>query len=101
MIGENTGIKSARDIAKVLKASQNSWRLRLNDLGANIGELDDWITRTTHDTDKMSHANKGSRLLADNRLAWVEYIQTRLNLKRTFPNVNDPIEVNKILSRYL
>jgi len=98
MIGENTGIKSARDIAKVLKASQNSWRLRLNDLGANIGELDDWITRTTHDTDKMSHANKGSRLLDDNRLAWVEYIQTRLNLKRTFPNVNDPIEVNKILS---
>ena len=98
MIGENTGIKSARDIAKVLKASQNSWRLRLNDLGANIGELDDWITRTTHDTDKMSHANKGSRLLDDNRLAWVEYIQTRLNLKRTFPNVNDPIEVSKILS---
>ena len=98
MIGEPTGIKNAKDIAKVLKASQNSWRLRLNDLGANIGELDDWITRTTHDTDKMSHANKGSRLLDDNRLAWVEYIQTRLNLKRTFPNVNDPIEVSKILS---
>ena len=98
MLGEPTGVKGAKDIARILKQSQNSWRLRLNDLGANIGELDDWITRTTHDTDKMSHANKGSRLLADNRLAWVEYIQTRLNLKRTFPNVNDPIEVNKILS---
>ena len=56
MIGKSTGIKNAKDIAKVLKESQNSWRLRLNDLGANIGELDDWITRTTHDTEKMANA---------------------------------------------
>ena len=46
----------------------------------------------------MAVASKGSRLLDDNRLAWVEYIQTKLNLKRTFPDVNDPIEINKILS---
>jgi len=98
MIGEPTGVKGAKDIARILKQSQNSWRLRLNDLGANIGELDDWITRTTHNTEKMAAASKGSRLLGDNRLAWVEYIQTKLNLKRTFPDVNDPIEINKILS---
>jgi hypothetical protein len=98
MIGEPTGVKGAKDIARILKESQNSWRLRLNDLGANIGELDDWITRTTHDTEKMAAASKSSRLIEDNRLAWVEYIQTKLNLKRTFPNVNDPIEINKILS---
>jgi hypothetical protein len=36
--------------------------------------------------------------LTDNRLAWVEYIQTRLNLKRTFADVNDPLEISKILS---
>ena len=47
MNGKPTGIKNAKNIAKVLKESQNSWRLRLNDLGANIGELDDWITKTT------------------------------------------------------
>jgi len=98
MIGEATGIKSAKDIARILKESQNSWRLRLNDLGANIGELDDWITRTTHNTEKMAVASKSSRLIDDNRLAWVEYIQTKLNLKRTFPEVNDPIEISKILS---
>ena len=98
MIGEPTGVKGAKDIARILKESQNSWRLRLNDLGANIGELDDWITRTTHDVEKMAAASKSSRLIEDNRLAWVEYIQTKLNLKRTFPNVNDPIEINKILS---
>ena len=98
MIGEPTGIKNAKNIAKVLKESQNSWRLRLNDLGANIGELDDWITRTTHNTEKMANASKGSRLLDDNRAAWVEYTQTKLNLKRTFADVNDPVEINKILS---
>lgn len=98
MIGEPTGIKAAKDIARILKQSQNSWRLRLNDLGANIGELDDWITRTTHNTEKMANASKGSRLLDDNRAAWVEYIQTKLNLKRTFADVNDPVEINKILS---
>jgi len=98
MIGEPTGVKGAKDIARILKESQNSWRLRLNDLGANIGELDDWITRTTHNTEKMAVASKSSRLIDDNRLAWVEYIQTRLNLKRTFADVNDPVEISKILS---
>lgn len=98
MNGKSTGIKNAKNIAKVLKESQNSWRLRLNDLGANIGELDDWITRTTHNTEKMANASKGSRLLDDNRSAWVEYTQTKLNLKRTFADVNDPVEINKILS---
>jgi hypothetical protein len=98
MIGEPTGVKGAKDIARILKESQNSWRLRLNDLGANIGELDDWITRTTHNTEKMAAASKSSRLIEDNRLAWVEYIQTRLNLKRTFADVNDPLEISKILS---
>jgi len=98
MIGEPTGVKGAKDISIILKQSQNSWRLRLNDLGANIGELDDWITRTTHNTEKMAVASKSSRLIDDNRLAWVEYIQTRLNLKRTFADVNDPVEISKILS---
>ena len=98
MLGEPTGVKGAKDIARILKQSQNSWRLRLNDLGANIGELDDWITRTTHNTEKMAAASKNSRLIDDNRLAWVEYIQTRLNLKRTFADVNDPLEISKILS---
>jgi hypothetical protein len=98
MIGEPTGVKGAKDIARILKESQNSWRLRLNDLGANIGELDDWITRTTHNTEKMAAASKSSRLIEDNRLAWVEYIQARLNLKRTFADVNDPLEISKILN---
>ena len=97
MRGEPTGLKQAKDIAKILTTLQKEWRTRLNNLGANIGELDDWITRTTHNTEKMAHASKISRITGDNRVAWREYIKGRLNLQRSFANVSDPIEIDKIL----
>ena len=97
MLGIPTGIKDAKNLAKVLKEFQADLRLRLNDLGANIGELDDWITRMSHDTQKMGRADIGSRLIADNRYAWREYIKSRLDLKRTFRNVNDPKKIDEIL----
>ena len=97
MLGIPTGIKDAKNLAKVLKEFQADLRLRLNDLGANIGELDDWITKMSHDTQKMGRADIGSRLIADNRYAWREYIKSRLDLKRTFRNVNDPKKIDEIL----
>ena len=97
MLGIPTGIKDAKNLAKVLKEFQADLRLRLNDLGANIGELDDWITKMSHDTEKMGRADIGSRLISDNRYAWREYIKSRLDLKRTFRNVNDPKKIDEIL----
>jgi len=97
MLGIPTGIKDAKNLAKVLKEFQADLRLRLNDLGANIGELDDWITKMSHDTQKMGRADIGSRLIGDNRYAWREYIKSRLDLKRTFRNVNDPKKIDEIL----
>lgn len=97
MLGIPTGIKDAKEIAKVLKDFQADLRVRLNDLGANIGELDDWITKMSHDTEKMARADVGSKLVEDNRYAWREYIKSRLDLKRTFRNVNDPIKIDEIL----
>ena len=67
MKGLPTGMKDAKNIAMVLKKFQSDLRLRLNDLGANIGELDDWITKMSHDTEKMGRADIGSRLISDNR----------------------------------
>lgn len=98
MLGVNTGIKEAKEIANILKTYQEEWRLRLNDLGANIQKLDDWITRTVHNTEKMANASKKSKLVEDNRNAWVEYIRERLDVKRTFPGITDGIKVNQILS---
>ena len=97
MLGVNTGLKQAKQIAQVLKNFQEEYRLRLNDLGANIGKLSDWITRTMHDADKMANASKRTKIVEDNRIAWREYTRERLDLKRSFPEVADIIKVNKIL----
>ena len=97
MVGITTGVKQAKDIAMILKKYQNSWRNRLNDLGANIGLLDDWITRTTHNTEKMANASKISKLVGDNKTAWVEFTKGRLDIPRTFSNVSDPAEIDNIL----
>jgi len=97
MVGITTGVKQAKDIAMILKKYQNSWRNRLNDLGANIGLLDDWITRTTHNTEKMANASKISKIIGDNRTAWVEFIKGRLDIPRTFANVSDPAQIDNIL----
>ena len=97
MLGVNTGIKEAKLIANILKKSQEELRLRLNDLGANIQKLDDWITRTFHNTEKMANASKGSRIVEENRNFWIEYIRERLDIKRTFPGITDSTKINEIL----
>ena len=63
----DVGCGEGRHIFGSLQKFQNDWRIRLNDLGANIGELRDWITRQHHDTDKMANASRHSKIIGDNR----------------------------------
>ena len=97
MTNVNTGLKEAKAIANILKKSQEDWRLRLNDLGANIQKLDDWITRTMHNTEKMANASKKTKLVGDNRIAWREYIKGKLDLRRTFGTTTEIDSINQIL----
>tara|TARA_R110000796_G_scaffold85448_2_gene185428 strand:+ start:235 stop:2736 length:2502 start_codon:yes stop_codon:yes gene_type:complete len=97
MRGERTGVKYAKEIADILKTFQEDWRLRLNDLGANIQKLDDWITRTTHNTERMGNASKNTKIVGDNRVAWRDYIRQRLDLKRTFGEVGDGQKIDDVL----
>ena len=97
MAGEIVEVGMVKEIAQILKNSQAEWRQRLNDLGANIGELDDWITSTNHNTEKMGNASKLSKIVGDNRVAWREYIRGKLNLPRTFAGVTDPMKIDEIL----
>tara|TARA_B100000683_G_scaffold250466_1_gene265594 strand:- start:197 stop:2674 length:2478 start_codon:yes stop_codon:yes gene_type:complete len=99
MRGEPVLNENALTIAKILKEAQEEWRLRLNDLGANIGVLDDWITRQMHNTERMANASKLSKIVGDNRTAWREFIKTRLDLQRTFPEVSDPGKQDEILDQ--
>ena len=97
MRGEKTGVQYAKQIADILKKFQEDWRLRLNDLGANIQKLDDWITRATHNTERMANASKNTKIVADNKVAWREYIKQRLDLKRTFTQVTSDEKIDDIL----
>ena len=97
MKGEIVEVGMVKEIAQILKNSQAEWRQRLNDLGANIGELDDWITKTTHNTEKMGNASNRSKIVGDNRVAWREFIRERLDLPRTFAGVTDPMKIDEIL----
>ena len=92
-----SGNAEAAKIAKALKKVQEDLRSQLNDLGANIGQIDDWITRMSHNVEKMARAANGSKIIGDHRIAWREYIKPRLDLKRSFPNVNDTKEIDRIL----
>ena len=51
--GLNTGVKEAKAVADIIKKHNEILRTQLNNLGANIGKLDDWIIRQYHDPDKM------------------------------------------------
>ena len=45
----------------------------------------------------MANASKVSKIVADNRTAWREFIKSRLDLQRTFENVRDPEKIDEIL----
>ena len=85
--GTNTGNKQVKLVADIIKKHNETLRTQLNNLGANIGKLDDWITRQFHDPDKMIGA--AGRTETDWRVhqrAWREYIKTELDMERTFPD---------------
>ena len=62
-------------MAKVLKKWQDKARLDANKAGANIGKLDNYIVRQTHDPWKMRNR----------RDEWKRFILQRLDHARTFP----------------
>ena len=45
----------------------------------------------------MGSAKKGSKFVADHRIAWREFIRGRLDLPRTFAGVTDPMKIDEIL----
>lgn len=74
-----TGTKEALMIAQIFHDVQESARARLNRQGAWIGQYAGYITRTTHDPDKIRLAGFGK---------WRAFIEPRLD-ERTFDGVDD------------
>lgn len=83
-----TGNKDAQYAAKVFASYAEMSRTDLNSLGASIGKLDGWSGGQTHDDVKMMAAGKE---------AWISAVVTKLDMARTFPDVNSPDEIQSAL----
>lgn len=61
-LGEGKSVTETRkeiiDLAKIMSDYSESVRLKLNNLGANIGKLPGWIVRQTHDPFQIRNAAK-------------------------------------------
>jgi hypothetical protein len=84
-----TGNADAKYIAKVFASYAEMSRTDLNGLGASIGKLDGWSGTQTHDDVKMIAAGKD---------AWVKSILPKLDMARTFPDVESAKEIEEALS---
>ena len=86
-----TGDADALRVAEIMKRDQDRARAGMNRLGAWIGELKGYVTRTTHDAIKISGGffgglNPARRAAA--RQAWVKFILPLLD-ERTFVEVDE------------
>jgi len=92
----SSGVKDAQLIAAIIKKHSEIIRKKLNLLGANIGIIEDWITRQYHDPDKLNGA--AGRNVTDWKIhqkAWREYVKTKLDIERTFggeENIDDILD---------
>jgi hypothetical protein len=84
-----TGNADAKYIAKVFASYAEMSRTDLNGLGASIGKLDGWSGTQTHDDVKMIAAGKN---------AWINSILPKLDVARTFPDVETKKDIEDMLS---
>lgn len=83
-----TGNEDAKYIAKVFASYAELSRTDLNKLGASIGKLDGWAGAQTHDDIKMIAAGKD---------AWISAVLPKLDVARTFPDVESADEIAEAL----
>lgn len=83
-----TGNRDAKIIADIFSKYAEMARTDLNKRGASIGKLDGWFGSQSHDDMKMIEAGKD---------AWISSVKPRLDLDKTFPDVANEAEVDKIL----
>ncbi len=75
-----TGSKEAATVAKIVHKYQKMSVQRLNDAGADIGSLQGYITKQTHNRTRMRKMGRDK---------WIEEILPRLDVEKTFKG-SDP-----------
>lgn len=84
-----TGNEDAKYVAKVLASYAEMSRTDLNRLGASIGKLEGWSGAQTHDDVKMIAAGKD---------AWISATLPKIDMARTFPDVESAAEIEEAMS---
>jgi hypothetical protein len=84
----STGNSDAKYAAKVFADYAELARTDLNRMGASIGKLDGWSGPQTHDDMKMMAAGKEH---------WVDGVIPRLDIQKSFPDVESLEELKGIL----
>lgn len=84
-----TGNKDAQYVAKLFSTYAELSRTDLNRFGASVGKLDGWAGAQTHDDMKMIGAG---------REGWIASILPKLDVGRTFPDVQSASEIEDALS---
>lgn len=87
--GSPTGNRFAEQTAKILHRWQETARQMQNDAGAYIGKLDHYVTRQSHDMEKIRGGGSDTDFAA-----WRDFIEPKLD-ERTFEDVDNR---NKFLS---
>jgi len=83
-----TGNRDAQYLAKVFAKYAELSRTDLNRLGASIGKLDGWAGMQNHDDIRMIAAGKD---------AWIDSILPKIDMARTFPDVESADEIAEAL----
>lgn len=98
--------KIAMDIASIFYNSLERARKKLNDLGADIRDLEGYVTRQNHDRRRVSNAaNIGLPITKRKYIrfgdprhlqAWKDFTRPILDLERTFPDLQQKLEAEQI-----
>lgn len=81
--------KDAQDIARIFATYAEMSRKDLNQLGASIGKLDGWAGPQVHDDIKIQGAGRD---------AWIQSTLPRLDVERTFGDVDSADEIYEMMS---
>lgn len=83
-----TGNRDAAKVAPIFRDFSEISRVRLNELGANIGKLDGWAGAQIHNSDRVGKVSWQD---------WVAAILPKLDLARTFPELLTRSDVERAL----
>jgi len=85
----SSGNPLAKAVAEAIEESNDYLRLEANRYGADIGKIEGYLLRQSHDSDAMVRAGKG---------AWIDFIKPLLDWDRTFGAGADDARADAFLS---